>query len=223
MTSAATLRRLRYLHDAASRLFVTAPTSAAVFEAEVSSIAETAGLTLQDTRGREICNACGNIMAAGLSCTVSIKSAGPRPPKPARQSKAGMSKDAQRKHKPVDKVMLYTCKRCSKTTRVSAGINHRTKRLNTSTVSKPKVANEPPDTDSVPDPSSRIGIPKTVESAPSIILPVPSVKPPGNSGSKQRAKARKQSGLQALLAKNKAGANMASGGGLDLMDFMKTG
>ena len=49
----------------------------------------------------------------------------------------------------------------------------------------------------------------------------PSAKSAGNAVSKQRAKARKQSGLQALLAKNKAGATNSSTGGLDLMDFLK--
>ncbi|TVY18300.1 Uncharacterized protein LARI1_G004730 [Lachnellula arida] len=45
-----------------------------------------------------------------------------------------------------------------------------------------------------------------------------------NANSKKRAKSRKQSSLQAILAKQKAseGAS-ASGFGLDLMDFMKNG
>jgi len=40
--------------------------------------------------------------------------------------------------------------------------------------------------------------------------------------SKQRAKTKKQSGLQALLAKNKANASAAASPAFDLMDFMKT-
>jgi len=43
-----------------------------------------------------------------------------------------------------------------------------------------------------------------------------------NAGSKQRAKARKQSGLQAMLAKSKAQDSSGSKGfGLDLMDLMQ--
>jgi ribonuclease MRP protein subunit SNM1 len=42
-----------------------------------------------------------------------------------------------------------------------------------------------------------------------------------NSSSKKRAKTRKQGGLQALLAKQKASQGTSSGFGLDLLDFMK--
>jgi len=44
-----------------------------------------------------------------------------------------------------------------------------------------------------------------------------------NSSSKQRAKARKQGRLQALLAKSRRTSSPASGSGLDLMDLMKQG
>ena len=42
-----------------------------------------------------------------------------------------------------------------------------------------------------------------------------------NASSKQRAKARKHGGLQAMLEKSKASASLSSGFGLDLLDFMK--
>jgi ribonuclease MRP protein subunit SNM1 len=49
-----------------------------------------------------------------------------------------------------------------------------------------------------------------------------SVAPEGsNNSSKKRAKTRKQGGLQALLAKQKASQSISSGFGLDLSDFMK--
>lgn len=44
-----------------------------------------------------------------------------------------------------------------------------------------------------------------------------------NASSKQRAKARKKGGLQAMLEKSKASATPSSGFGLDLSDFMKQG
>ena len=42
-----------------------------------------------------------------------------------------------------------------------------------------------------------------------------------SAGSKQRAKARKHGGLQAMLEKTKASANSSRGFGLDLLDLMK--
>lgn len=42
-----------------------------------------------------------------------------------------------------------------------------------------------------------------------------------NASSKKRAKARKQGGLQALLAKKKEGGEQKGDFGLDLMDLMK--
>ncbi|KIN01277.1 hypothetical protein OIDMADRAFT_41876 [Oidiodendron maius Zn] len=42
-----------------------------------------------------------------------------------------------------------------------------------------------------------------------------------NASSKKRAKARKQSGLEALLAKKKSSEATTTGFGLNLMDFMK--
>ncbi|KAL6719387.1 hypothetical protein ACLMJK_003626 [Lecanora helva] len=42
-----------------------------------------------------------------------------------------------------------------------------------------------------------------------------------NASSKQRAKARKQGGLQAILEKSKASASPSSGFGLDLLDLMQ--
>jgi len=54
-------------------------------------------------------------------------------------------------------------------------------------------------------------------------LVVGSTSKPSPAGvGKQRAKTKKQSGLQALLAKNRANASAAPGSGFDLMDFMKT-
>lgn len=214
MASAATSARLRYLHDAASQLFVAAPTSAAAFEAEVGNIAEKAGLTHPDSRRREICSACGNILAPGLSCTVATESAFLRSSKCARNMKAGQ-------HKPAEKIMVYTCKRCSKSTRVSAGVPPKARRV--------VVGNTKPDMVkmSIADPllsaSNDSELPQIDKVESRTTPPTPSGKGPSNAGSKQRAKARKQSGLQALLAKNKASASTLSGSGLDLMDFMKMG
>lgn len=222
MASAATSARLRYLHNAASHLFIAAPTSAAAFEAEIGSIAEKAGLTLPDYRRQDICTACGNILAPGLSCTVAIESAPSFPSKRARgqRNRKSIAVQLEYRHKLVEKIMVYTCKRCSKSTRVSAGVPPRARKVR---------ARNKPEADKTFVAGSMLNTPTKTALAQAevaesdIAPPAPSAKGLTNAGSKQRAKARKQSSLQALLAKNKASANTLSGSGLDLMDFMEMG
>ena len=61
------------------------------------------------------------------------------------------------------------------------------------------------------------GISHTAKSASTATRPTTS----GASSSKQRAKARKQNGLQAMLDRSKISTSSPSGFGLDLMDLMK--
>ena len=58
-------------------------------------------------------------------------------------------------------------------------------------------------------------------SSPALIVQEPPRTATVNANSKQRAKARKQGGLQAMLEKSKASAISSSGFGLDLMDLME--
>jgi len=101
--------------------------------------------------------------------------------------------------------MLYTCARCDRKTKI--GLR----------AAKPIVRVK----------NNRSAALTSVDAlAASPALKTPAAAAAGNAGSKQRAKARKQGGLSALLAKNKADAaasTTSSGKGLGLMDFMKIG
>lgn len=59
--------------------------------------------------------------------------------------------------------------------------------------------------------------------SPSTVSQHPPRSTASNAGSKQRAKARKYGGLQAMLERSKAPASFSSGFGLDLLDLMKQG
>ena len=66
------------------------------------------------------------------------------------------------------------------------------------------------------------GVSHTGKSGPVATTSQQATKPTTSSNnSKQRAKARKQSGLQAMLDKSKASMSSSSGFGLDLLDLMK--
>jgi len=227
MATAATSARLRYLQHAVSRLFLTAPTSAAALEAEISNIADKAGLALPHSRRQQVCGACGSSLVPGISCTLLVKPASTPTSKPARRSRMHKLKRDQLKpnyQTQPKKIMIYTCKRCSRSTHISAGASPKAMKIhNPSNTTKSSATSNMPTAERALD-SPHNGKPqeaKVLKS--STVVSATSDKGLGNGGSKQRARPRKQSGLQALLAKNKEDTRSASTGGLDLMDFMKMG
>ena len=104
---------------------------------------------------------------------------------------------------PPDKSIVFQCNCCKKKTRHELPTSlprHKPRKTTTANLN------------SVPFPSV-----STTSKPPSIPVASDNL----NISSKKRAKARKQSGLQALLAKQKASQGSSSGFGLDLSDFMK--
>lgn len=213
--------RVRYLHSAAAELFADAPSTAAALEAELAKRAADSDTGLPVSQRQDVCSACGNILVVGISCTMSLQNSRPRSKEKKENGRSGKPADR------VDKVVVYTCKRCSHYTRVAAGPKRPRKTVQREVPSlDPTLSEADPQEDKSSSAGAISGSPALAEvkhAAPSAQPSTVTAKTTSNASSKQRAKARKQFGLQALLAKNKASTATSASSGFDLMDFMKTG
>ena len=109
----------------------------------------------------------------------------------------------QRKDAPnPSKAIIYKCESCSRVTRFPIPLP--TPRNKTRSLRQ--------------TPSSGTGV---ISASQAKASPTANAPLSTNASSKKRAKARKQSGLEAILAKKKSSEARGSGFGLDLMDFMK--
>jgi len=135
--------------------------------------------------------------------------------KRASKVKPRMAKDTSNA-KP-SKVMVYTCKRCIRKTRIPIGQLPKHKLTAVLRVEKKPEANVAVLASSFQKAHDDVGKLAVVND--SAVVPNQTQV---STKSKQRAKMKKQSGLQALLAKNKANTSAAASPAFDLMDFMKT-
>ena len=198
--------RLRFLNDSAHLIAIGSPTTSAVLGSHYDKLLAENDLDLQaskkdqDSRRREVCGACGNLMIPGWSCHVvqeNIK------PKEAQRAKKISRKPTSK----LGKAKVYSCLRCHRKT-VQPVVARESKVL----LKKPIVLKSQT-------------IQHAASAAPASIAEYASATPKSaNAGSKKRAKARKRGGLQAMLAKSKTeplGPSLG-GFGLDLMDLMKS-
>jgi tartrate dehydratase beta subunit/fumarate hydratase class I family protein len=198
--------RLRFLNDSAHLIAIGSPTTSAVLGSHYDKLLAENDLDLQaskkdqDSRRREVCGACGSLMIPGWSCHViqeNIK------PKEAQRAKKFSRKSTGK----LEKVKVYTCLRCHRKT-VQPVLARESKVL----LKKPIV-------------SKSQTIQHAASAAPASITEYASAtSKSANASSKKRAKARKQGGLQAMLAKSKTELLGPSSEdfGLDLMDLMKS-
>ena len=198
--------RLRFLNDSAHLIAIGSPTTSAVLGSHYDKLLAENDLDLQaskkdqDSRRREVCSACGSLMIPGWSCHViqeNIK------PKEAQRAKKFSRKSTGK----LEKVKVYSCLRCHRKT-----VQHVLARESKVLLKKPIV-------------SKSQTILHVASAAPASITEYASATPKSaNASSKKRAKARKQGGLQAMLAKSKTEPLGPSSGdfGLDLMDLMKS-
>jgi len=198
--------RLRFLNDSAHLIAIGSPTTSAVLGSHYDKLLAENDLDLQaskkdqDSRRREVCGACGSLMIPGWSCHViqeNIK------PKEAQRAKKFSRKPTSK----LEKAKVYSCLRCHRKT-VQPVLARESKVL----LKKPIV-------------SKSQTIQHAASAAPASITEYASATPKSaNASSKKRAKARKQGGLQAMLAKSKTEPLGPSSGdfGLDLMDLMKS-
>lgn len=195
--------RLRFLNDSAHLIAIGSPTTSAVVGSHYDKLLVENDLDLQaskkdqDSRRREVCGACGSLMIPGWSCHVIQEN---MKPKEAQRAKK-MSRKSTSK---LEKAKVYSCLRCHRKT-VQPVVARESQVL----LKKPIVSK----------------IQHAASAAPASITEYASATPKSaNASSKKRAKARRQGGLQAMLAKSKTEPlGPSSGGfGLDLMDLMKS-
>lgn len=203
--------RARYLDESAHLLASTSPAISRHLRSQLHKVATDYNLGLSDAQKSGACGACGNLMIPGWTSRTyldngrSIRNLKKKAPK--QNEKAGL------------KAVCNECLICNRVTR------------------QPLPApSKAPGKEPANPISSKIAATASRKSIGTIIPAEPCVGPLTspfnnassftNASSKRRAKARKQSGLQALLAKKKEeslGGGSSTGFGLDLMDFMKTG
>lgn len=178
-----------------------APATSAHLMSQCNSIMLENDMAQPESHRRQACSACGNLFIPGQTCTVRTEFQ-----RPKRKRGKGKAVAEPSESKPVAGATVYSCNSCSRSTRFqihkppassSRKGNSRTRALQLGT-------------DSTPAPDAKGQAPGAMPAS-------------ANASSKKRAKARKQGGLQALLAKSKENASRGStqGFGLDLMDLMK--
>ncbi|KAK7549489.1 hypothetical protein IWX49DRAFT_36969 [Phyllosticta citricarpa] len=204
--------RLRFLDESARLLSFGAPETSSFLEAQHDRLLVEHGMTVPETRRREVCSACGTILIPGYSCKVLHERK-----RPAAAQRKGLEgriakqKDARKVSNCDDgKEKVYLCSNCHSETRVPlpaarARINKAKKGIQ------------------APLPEAQASSSETSTTAgPSAAVAEKGLSSTANVSSKKRAKARK-GGLQAMLANSKKESKPASQGfGLDLMDLMRS-
>jgi ribonuclease MRP protein subunit SNM1 len=195
MASSDLTARLRYLKDAAHLLATTAPTTSRFLMSECNSLMFENGIEPSESNRREACGACGTIMILGWHGKLEVEY--------SRVLRAKGKRATERA-----KAMGYRCDSCGRQTRIELPAPS----------PRPKASN-----------SSRMKLSSSIASNNTPLQPSASTQQtvPGISASstgKKRTKAKKSSGLEAVLARQRAAeSNRPSGFGLDLLDFMKKG
>lgn len=185
--------RLRHLDKSAHLLTTSAPETSRYLMSQHYSLMSDSDLDLTESQKRKTCGACGTIIILGWEGKLEVDSQQPRRGKgrPKREAPA------------PSKAIVYTCDTCSRKTRFPLASTSRPARYKVASSNlKVLPAGKPSATPQMDSTS----VTKT---------------PSSSSNSKKRAKSRKNGGLEAILAKQKASQSASSGFGLDLMDFMK--
>jgi len=209
--------RQQFLRKASERILALSPTVSARLSAESIKLGNE---ILQDTSANT-CLACGIFLIPGWSCRKAPKASSGRVKKPKS------SPD----HAPTPR--SFQCDKCGTRTEMPSRKSVSKKHISPSLPSSQSKDQKPQLNES----SSSIGcrVPQTAPAShpqqspegTQVSSPVPDttapLAPASNVASKKRARARKQGGLQALLAQRKTEtATQGGSGGLDLMDFMKS-
>ena len=199
MADAATAAKLRFLNASAHHYLTSAPATSTHLMLQRNLEVADNGLVLREDEGSRSCRACGSILIPGRTSRTSIISDGVSKNK-ARSKKRSAEREVEKPIKFV-KIDCLVCYRFEKKP---------LQRPTDSSVRKSGKATAQP----TPLTVTRAGV--TDPASPQSLKPVTT-----NASSKQRAKARKHGGLQAMLEKSKASSIPSSGFGLDLLDLMK--
>lgn len=187
--------RLKYLDGAAHLLAPTASETSKHIMLQYNSLLFDATDPHKPAENGKACGGCGAIMVLGWEATME--------PSIPRLRKKRKRKSDGNGNAPRSKSISFKCQSCHRITRHPI--------LTTQQRHKPtsKSSN-----------LSHISITISSSTQPSKTHPSAAEPSLANSNSKKRAKSRKQGGLQAILAKQKASQGASSGFGLNLLDFM---
>lgn len=183
-----------------------APPTSAYLMSQCNKLMFKEGLDAPDTHRRHVCGTCGNIMtgwtgSVQIRRTNAMRRKGKRKRNASTEGRTRENKGDCNANTEADslahpaRAMAYICDFCSQETQQSL-----------------------PNTSSI----ARRANPQPFSSSLQSNIHQPLLSSNINSSSKKRAKARKQGGLQALLAKNKEASSFRGCGfGLDLLDLLK--
>lgn len=208
--------KLRFSEVSARHYVSLEPATSAHLMAHRANEASGSGITPNDKRPKDVCKACGSISVPGITSRTSILRNGTE----GKRSKVNSRKNVknksdaklQRRTLDLPKNLKIDCLICYR---------YETRPLLVSKARNPKpITNQhkPGGIVSTPQLLPAHGDLRTMSLESQT---EPSNLHAANTGSKKRAKARKQGGLQAMLEKSKASASSSSGFGLELLDLMK--
>lgn len=209
--------RAKHLDESAHLLACASPAISRHLRSQLHTLATDYNLNLSDAQKREACGACGNIMTPGWTSRTYLdigRSKRSLKRNASRGNDTGNLSSKEQTEDAAAKGVCYECLICNRVTRQALPAPRR--------ASQKKQEQIPPS--ELVDTASRDPDAAHITAASGLGPPMSSF---SNASSRRRAKARKQSGLQALLAKKKkeeslGGGGFATGFGLDLMDLMKT-
>ncbi|RAL01296.1 ribonuclease P Rpr2/Rpp21/SNM1 subunit [Aspergillus ibericus CBS 121593] len=191
--------RLEFLKSSASFLNALSPSTAAYLMTLHNGIIYDEFKPLNQRHHEAACGACGSVRSAAWTKTINI---------PKRKGK--LSKSGTAVKPTCEGATILKCIRCRRRTvkpiRKEAGRSAMPAKAIPTTASTPEVQSSAA-TASLSEPTSELTDPNRVNKA------------ADNASSKKRAKARKQSGLQALMASKQQSRTHSSS--LDLFDFLQ--
>ena len=207
--------RARYLDESAHLLASTSPAISRHLRSQLRKLATDQNLGLSDVQIKEACGACGNLMIPGWTTRTYRENGTSKRSINRNASRRAIARNASPQTQNEEAAVRAICHECLICNRVAR-----------ESLAAPRKASKE---HQEPTPPSKSAAATT--RTPNVTH-IPAKSGPGspassstNASSRRRAKARKQSGLQALLAKKKEeslSGGLSTGFGLDLMDLMKT-
>ena len=204
MTQAATKARIKYLAASAQLFTQIAPETSAHLMLECGSVAASNDMALKMPDLQKACSVCGTILTSGWTSRSSVTNniRNVRHRHPLRSERKGLYDERIN-------VVVTQCLVCMKST--SSPLEH----VPAHFLSRKQISMSQAATSEAASSLSRV-IRQPTGAKREAHIPLPA-----NLASKNRARARKQSGLHAMLHKSRSQTTGAASPALDLMDFMK--
>jgi len=200
MVRAAIQSRTRFLKTSAHYYASIEPTTSAHLMSQCDFEASGSEPSAKENKAHAICKGCGTILIPGWTLRETILK------RPGEIQRPRLKKQPRHTMVQHEKHMRIDCLKCYRFEEKPLDVV-RSGRGESSRIIKPQIATSTAESN---PPSMR-----NSQSSPSLTT--------NNASSRQRAKARKRGGLQAMLEKSKVSTRTSSSFGLDLLDLMKQG